>query len=292
MKIILRYATLCPCWSKNKAQQKLSPGDPGADSKYQEYYQRFAAGDFYLILHSLGCARASADYQSDRWNVATNNDAIAHAVIDSNDGNVRQNLEWGMYGWHVGSKGNKLSLGVEMCESDAIKYDQPKSWQFSILDEAKAKQHCRTTYNSAKELFAQLCVMFGLDPMTRILSHKEAWEKGIGGNHGDPENYWKGLNMDYTMDGFRADVAAMMPTVAPNTQEDEVPTETDMPFPDVSADAWYADALRWNVEKGIIIPTGGNFNPNGNITNATRAVNNRRLFNALYAALKEELQGK
>ena len=164
--------------------------------------------------------------------------------------------------------------------------------QAFILDKEKAKRHCRTTYNSAVELFAQLCVMFGLDPMTRILSHKEAWEKGIGSNHGDPENYWNGLNIGYTMDGFRADGAAMMFMVAPDTQEDETPAETDMPFPDVPADAWYADALRWAVEKKIIIPDGGNFNPNGYITNASWVVRERRMYNALYAALKEELKGK
>ena len=290
MEIIQCFATVCPCWSKNKSQQKKSPDDPTADSNYQEYYRRFAARDFYLILHSLGCARASADYQIERWNVSTNNSAIAHAVIDSNDGNVRQALEWGMYGWHVGSKGNKLSLGVEMCESDAIKYDKEKSWQFSILDMEKATQHCRTTYNSAVQLFAYLCKLFGLDPMTRILSHKEAWEKGIGGNHGDPENYWKGLDMDYTMDGFRADVYDLLPAIDTDTQEDETPAGNDMPFPDVPANAWYADALKWAVEKKIVIPDGGNFNPNGYITNASWVVRERRMYYALLADLKAELQ--
>lgn len=46
--------------------------------------------------------------------------------------------------------------------------------------------------------------------MTDIDSHNEGGKKGIASNHGDPEHYWRGLGMKYTMDGFRKDVKAAM----------------------------------------------------------------------------------
>lgn len=287
MKIIERWATKCPCWSTNLTQQGLPPEK--RNSNYNAYYQNFANHNIYLYLHSLGCARKSADYQAERWDVATNNNAIAHAVIDSEDGDVRQVLRWDMRGWHVGGTNNNLGIGVEMCESDAIAYDQPKPWQFSIKNKAKAQAHCKTAYNSAVELFAMLCIMFGLDPAARILSHKEGWERGIAGNHGDPEHYWNGLDMGYTMDGFRNAVALKMDEIALNGGDGIVGY---LGFPDVEETDWYADALKWAVEKKIVLSDGGRFNPNNNITNAAFVVRLRRMYNALYADLKQELSAK
>lgn len=202
MEIIERFATKCPCWANNVYQQSIGPDHPDADSRYQQYY----AGKKRLMLHSLGCPRASADVQADKWNQTTNNNAIAHAVIDSNDGNVRQTLRWDFRGWHCGSPGNNSFIGVEMCESDAIRYTSGA--KFEVLDKAKAQRHCRTTYTSAVELFAKLCLMFNCDPLTDILSHNEGRLQGIATAHVDPEHYWNGLGMGYTMDGFRAAVKA------------------------------------------------------------------------------------
>ena len=44
----------------------------------------------------------------------------------------------------------------------------------------------------------------------QILSHAEGGKQGIASRHADPEHLWKVVGMDYTMDGFRADVAAAM----------------------------------------------------------------------------------
>ena len=56
-------------------------------------------------------------------------------------------------------------------------------------------------------------------------------------------------------------------------------------FPDVKEDDWYADALKWAVEHGIVHSDGGRFNPNNYITNASFIVRLRRAYNAL----REEL---
>jgi hypothetical protein len=68
------------------------------------------------------------------------------------------------------------------------------------------------TYKSAVELFAYLCKEYALNPLADgvILSHSEGYKRGLASNHGDPEHLWKGLNLPYTMDGFRADVKAAM----------------------------------------------------------------------------------
>lgn len=214
--IIERFATKSPCWKTNLSQQALPPDKQ--DSRYREFYETTKPD---LMLHSLGCARASADYQSDRWNQPDNNSAIAHAVIDSNDGDARQNLRWDMRGWHCGQPGNNRTIGVEMCESDQIDYyDKNKPWLFKFKNKAKAQKHCETAYQGAVELFAELCVMFELDPLRNILSHKEGHERGIASNHGDPEHYWDQMGTGHTMDGFRQDVKRKMEEKTMN--EDQV----------------------------------------------------------------------
>lgn len=64
-------------------------------------------------------------------------------------------------------------------------------------------------YNAAVELFAYLCDRFCLDPLGEnvIISHSEAYYRGLGSDHFDPEHLWNGLEMEYTMDGFRRDVS-------------------------------------------------------------------------------------
>lgn len=263
IQIIEKFATKCPCWSTNLYQQSLVPEK--RSSNYQAYYSCKPK----LMLHSVGCARASADVQAERWNSETNNNAIAHAVIDSNDGLARQTLRWDMRGWHCGNPGNNSHIGVEMCESDAIAYDQPKAWQFTVKNRAKAEAHCRTAYNGSVELFAYLCKLYGLDPLTDICSHKEGHDAGIASNHGDPEHYWSGMGMPYTMDGFRADVKAAMEATG------------FLGFPDVSEDDWYADALRRAVEKKVVLPSGKPFHPEIPLDKATAIVLLMRIFNAL-----------
>ena len=284
MIIIEKFATRSPCYKINLEQMRLLPHNSNADARYQEYYQRFADGDIYLYLHSLGCERESAEYQAQRWDVESNEDAIAHAVIDSNSGDVVQVLPWEMRAWHAGTTGNNMAIGIEMCESKAISYNREESWLFTVNDRATAERHCRTTYNAAVALFAQLCKMHKLNPATRVLSHKEAHAMGIGSDHGDPEHYWSGLGTGYTMDGFRADVAAAI-----NQTEETSPVPNPTPkleagfvgFPDVKEDDWYADALAWAVERNIVLKSGKPFLPDKPLDKATFIVLLRRFWLAM-----------
>lgn len=200
-QIIERLATKSECWATNVYQKSLPPDQQ--NKNYRKFYECRPK----LFLHSLGCARDSADLQCQKWD-NPNGQAIAHACVDARDGKTRQALPWDYRGWHAGTDGNNCAIGVEMAESLSIKYVGGD--KFEVLDLAKAQADCKRAYDGAVELFAWLCQRFGIDPMTEILSHNE-WNRQRGeAGHTDPEHYWRGLSMPYTMDGFRAAVKAKL----------------------------------------------------------------------------------
>lgn len=165
-----------------------------------------------LVLHSVGCPQPSAAVFARQWQTAR---YFAHAVLQA-DGTVYQVAPWDCRLMHVGAA-NAYSIGVEMTEPDCIRYTGGTT--FVCSDRARAVAQVTGTYNTAVELFAWLCQRFGLDPRSDIISHAEASAMGIGTDHVDPEHLWRQLGMGYTMDGFRADVRAMME--AENTDEED-----------------------------------------------------------------------
>ena len=162
-----------------------------------------------LMLHSVGCPQPSASIFVRNWNIPTLQ-ACVHGFIDANTGDVYQTLPWEHRGWHCGGAANNTHIGVEMCEPNCITYTKGANFQCS--DVAKAKVMVERTYKSAVELFAHLCVKFSLNPLADgvIISHSEGYKRGVTSNHADPEHLWKGLNLPYTMDGFRKDVKSAM----------------------------------------------------------------------------------
>ena len=173
-----------------------------------------------LMLHSVGCPQPNAQVFIQNWNRADYKSACVHAFIDGNTGTVYQTLPWDHRGWHGGGSSNNTHIGVEMCEPSVIKYTGGSS--FTCLDMAKAQESVKTTYRAAVELFAMLCTKFNLNPLKDIVSHHEGHALGIATNHGDPEHLWKGVGLDYTMDGFRADVKNKM-----DNKEDEPMTNEE-----------------------------------------------------------------
>lgn len=167
----------------------------------------------------MGCPQPSAQAFVNSWNSADKSVCV-HAFIDANTGDVYQTLPWEYRGWHCGSgsngSGNDTHMGVEMCEPACIRYTGGAHFTCSNVEEARAA--VRRTYESAVQLFAELCERFRLDPLADgvILSHEEGHKRGIASNHGDPVHLWNQLNMGYTMDGFRKAVkVAMGSPVAP-----------------------------------------------------------------------------
>ena len=190
---------------------------------YQAARQNLKGG---LMLHSVGCPQPCAQVFVNSWNNAGQSVCV-HAFIDANTGDIYQTLPWEYRGWHCGSgsggSGNDTHIGVEMCEPSCIKYTSGSA--FTCSDIPAAQEAVRRTYESAVQLFAELCELYGLDPLADgvIISHSEGYKRGIASNHADPEHLWTRLGMGYTMDGFRKAVKnamgfATVPNAASGTQ--------------------------------------------------------------------------
>ena len=229
-----------------------------------------------LMLHSIGCAQSKASVLVSNYSAAKpgGSKVCVHAFIDSNDGTVMQILPWDYRGWHCGSgkRGsyNNSHIGIEMCESNAIKYTGGSS--FTVKETNTAINNAKIAYDSAVELFAKLCKDFDLDPLEDgvIVSHKEGHDRGMASNHGDPEHYWKGLGLPYTMDGFRSDVANKMKESLPSYAEDKVKHEPMpknqndpvSPIPHVEPFQVRVDVPDLNIRKG----PGTNYDRTGYFT--------------------------
>jgi hypothetical protein len=217
-----------------------------ADSRYVTFQNEGPKG---LMLHSVGCAQPSAEVFANGWNKSGVEKAV-HAFIDANTGVVWQTLPWFFRGWHAGGSANNTHVGVEMCESSYITYITPS--QFTVKDLGKARADCKRAYDTAVGLFAVLCKKYGLNPAKDIISHKEGGEKGIASGHKDPELYWSGLGLGYTMATFRAAVKAEL--------------DPKTPFVDVPDGAYYTDAVRWAWENGLVSGTDPtHFSPKASI---------------------------
>lgn len=162
-----------------------------------------------IMLHSVGTPQPSAralvrymdQYQPGGQSVCV------HAVAQA-DGTVYQLLPWEMRGWHCGGSANSTHIGVEMTEPSAG------------MTRNEAAKQITGTYRTAVALFAQLCGVYGLDPLADgvIIGHAEGHRRGVASNHADPELLWNTYGMGYTMDGFRRDVYAEMHK---NDEEDD-----------------------------------------------------------------------
>lgn len=177
-----------------------------------------------IMLHSVGCSQPKATVFINQWDNSKrdkNNKLIiktaVHGFIDALTGDYYQTLPYDIRGWHGGSgengSANDAYIGIEMCEPDCIKY-KPNSGQFTVsdADKPRAQEMARRTYESAVQVFADICKEKHFDPLSPnvIISHNEGRINGIATSHIDPEHLWKGLDLPYTMDGFRHDVANAM----------------------------------------------------------------------------------
>lgn len=178
-----------------------------------------------VMLGSVCCPQPSAKVLCNNWNRAGKRLCV-HALIDANDGKVYNTLPWATEGAFCYGSKNTGYIGVMMCEPVQIRYI---SGQNFIVNKGKdlAIEAVKRTYKSAVELVGQLCVKYKLDPFTSVCSRCEAFEKGIAGSHIDPEHLWNGLELGYTMDGFRKDVSDEMRRIS-GKEEDAAKTSTEV----------------------------------------------------------------
>ena len=199
MKIVQKFITRDDSYNKNLNAVELAQRD--GDYRYLDFQKR---GPIKLMLHSVGTPQPSAEVFATRWN-NPGREASVHAVLQA-DGLVIQTMPWNFRAWHAGGSDNNTHVGVEMCEPNTIRYYSGS--KFTILDYNDSKGYVMGCYKTAVELFAKLCIQYKLNPLKDIDSHAEGYKKGIASNHGDPEHLWRGLDLSYTMDGFRRDVKA------------------------------------------------------------------------------------
>ena len=183
-----------------------------------------------LMLHSTGHPQPNAMNYYDYWNNANFDAQCTHGLIDGNTGQAYQILPWNVQAAHCGKgpngSGNRTHIGVEMCEPAELHYTG--NFTFTCSNLAKAQETAHRTYKTAVILFAELCQIYNLNPLEDgvIIGHWEGYRRGIASNHEDPEHFWNGLGLSYTMDGFRQDVAKALKGQDPITPEPVAPSNS------------------------------------------------------------------
>lgn len=185
------------------------------DSRYTTFQNR---GPLGLMLHSVGTPQPDAYVFARGWN-RSGREASVHAVLQA-DGTVIQTMPWNFRAWHCGGAANNTHVGVEMTEPGCIKYTGGAN--FTCSDLTAARRQVAGTYNTAVDLFAELCIKYNINPKTGIISHAEGYKKGVASGHGDPEHLWNGLGMGYTMNGFRATVQKRIDEIKNPNKEEEI----------------------------------------------------------------------
>jgi len=137
------------------------------------------------------------------WNVAKPGDrkVCVHAFIGYDKNKlirVAEILPLDVCCWGVG-KGRKGSYN-----------DNPSYIQFEICEDGlKDEVYYRDVFSVAAEYCADLCAAYGFG-IEQIVGHCEAYRKGYGSNHADPEHWMR--NFGETMDDFREHVAGILKT--------------------------------------------------------------------------------
>ena len=216
-----------------------------------------------IMIHSVGCPQPKASVFVGQWN-RPGRDVCAHAIIDGITGDIHQTLPWTSRGWHAGDSANDTHIGIEMGESDTIRYTSGANW-VDEGDGSRTKAITERTYKSAVELAAYLCKSFKLNPLKDgvIVSHYEGGKRGIASCHADPEHIWK--KYGYTMDKFRNDVKAAMGNVNTNTTTTNKTTSTSKTLYKVQIGAFSAKSGAETTMKkaktagfdAIIVKSGG-----------------------------------
>lgn len=216
MKINTCYLTKNDCYVKNQYQRGLPPEQQ--DSRYRQYYEEGPKG---IVVHSTGAdnpwllryvqpddGRLGRNRYGNDWN-RSGVAACVNAFIGRQDNGevaVYQTMPWDYRPWGVasGSKGsyNDSHIQFEICEDDH-------------RDESYAK----ACFEAAAQLCAHLCSLYGLGAET-IVSHHEAYQRGYGSGHVDPDNWWPKFGL--TMDKLRSRVSEILDggkPSAPATEE-------------------------------------------------------------------------
>lgn len=166
-----------------------------------------------MQLHTIGTAQNSAASLASYWDQPGIDSCVHYCVDAEREGRVLQFLPENYRSWADRGVGNASAITVELMESDYMRYTGGAS--YTVTNEAKFKADVTRAYKTAVELFAQKCLEHGWDPQAKrpdglhyVFSHDEGRRAGLSSAHVDPTHIWG--RYGWTMDGFRADVKAMM----------------------------------------------------------------------------------
>ena len=218
MKLYQQIAVRNDCYTRNQAELAKAPAN--RDSRYAQYYQ----GPRGIMVHSTGANNPNlrryvqpddgvlgVNSNQNDWN-RPGLEVCVHAFLGlTQAGEVAayQILPWEYRAWHCGGDANNTHLSFEICE-----------------DNLRDRAYWEKTYRLARELSAELCRKFGLDPLAPgvLVDHAEGAALGIASNHADVDHWWSRYGV--TMDDFRADVARLLEQEDAAQEEEEEPSMT------------------------------------------------------------------
>lgn len=182
---------------------------PATKGKYWNLPDQSISG---FVIHSIGCPQPKAQVLVNNFNKSTTSASVHGFIepglyIETAPTRVAQRKAKKCY--HVGSgvngSWNSSRIGIEMCEPSTIVYTGGAS--FRDNNPAATRDYVERVTATAAEVFADLCIFHNLSVAT-ISSHAEAYKKGYGSNHGDPDHIWK--HIGYSLERFRQDVQAII----------------------------------------------------------------------------------
>ena len=214
-----------------------------------------------FFLHSVGVGQPDPWVFIRQFNTPNYERACVHGFIGADETIITMPClvtpGRAMRAPHSGNSwSNNRYLGFEMTEPKGIRYTGNGA-EFVVTDRAGATAHAWATIRRAVDLFAQLCAFHRKDPLTDgvILSHAEGSRRGIASAHADPEHLWKGLNMNYSMDQFRKDVAEKMKGEDDMTREEviEIIKEEKIIYDTIDqVPEWARPAIQKLLDKGVL----------------------------------------
>lgn len=173
-----------------------------------------------IVVHSTGVnnpnlkryvgpndGRVGANLYNNHWNRPDVSKCVHAFIGKDKKGDIctYQTLPLNVCAWGVG-KGKKGSYNYS-----------PAYLQFEILeDDLKDKKYFDKVMREAQELCAKWCKQYNI-PVDKVISHKEAYEKGYGSNHGDCDHWLAKFGKD--MEWFRWEVLNLMYSKPNNTIE-------------------------------------------------------------------------
>ncbi len=178
MKIIEKFVVNNPCYTNGR---KIKP--------------------MGIMIHSVGVSQPNPLVFVNKFN-DKNASVCVHGFIGNEE--VYKILPWDRRAWHCGGNGNNTHIGIEMTEPSTIKYTGGST--FIDNDVEKTKKFVLENYLNAVDLFADICLEHGFDPLKDgvIVSHSEGYKRKIASNHADCEHIWDKFGL--SMNEFRKDI--------------------------------------------------------------------------------------